>query len=277
MIKKSKFGLILILALFVSFLVLGFASAFTTGLEDSPLFITTKGTVPETIDQESPNEITDCWMYLNNRESYSEFDISIISFDLKDNYILVELDPDYQEEINEIRINEMYQKINDACDPFYGYSEIPVVFMWYNPINGFENAEKMSGFIEARGTIPDITRIEEKKEWYAQLYASAPASKVRNYTNEKGIALTSFGHHMDGYLNVGFVREVDEATIDEMYEIIETHYEQAGISDVPVVFFVEGEIIEDIENNEDTNNQTPGFTSILLILSLLLAVKVKRK
>lgn len=264
------------MALFIIFLVTVSASAFTTNIERSPLFITTKGTIQDTVNQEYPSEINDCWMYLNDREAYSDFDISIINFDNKVTYITVELDSSYQKEINETRIDEIYQKINDACNPFYHSDEIPVVFMWNEPVYNFYKAKQMSGFIEARGTIPDFTQIEDQKDWENQMYASAPVLKIQNYASENGVALTSIGYTSDRYIEVALVKEVDEQTIDKMYELIETHYKQVGISDVPVVFIVE-KVIEDegIDTPSETN-QTPGFTKILLILSFLLALKFRR-
>ena len=116
----------------------------------------------------------------------------------------------------------------------------------------------------------------------------------------------SFGTYIDGYLLVQFEgyssEKVNESLIDEIYQVIDEQCEQEGINDVPVVFMFGGYEREDlavepaddgpdadkaddanlsddeeeIEDNE-TTNQTPGFTSIMVILGLLILVKIKRK
>jgi hypothetical protein len=40
------------------------------------------------------------------------------------------LNPAYKEEINDSKIDEIYQKIDDYCKQQEGISEVPVVFMW---------------------------------------------------------------------------------------------------------------------------------------------------
>lgn len=280
MIKQSKLGLLLIFAVFVLFLLPSSASAFSTGLEENSQFIAAKGTIPDTINQKWTNSLDNCWYNLTKNKPYSQFDISIVNYVGTDsNYIRVDLDSYYQEQMNETRIEEMYQNIEDYCEQTCGLSEVPIVFMWNEEASfpelgekgfglmSFEQKKQMPWFIEFKGTLPNITEDDKKKEWYDNLYSSAPVSKVQNYANENGVALTGFGYHMDGYLEVGFVNEVDEETVSEMYEIIETHYEQVGIYDVPVVFIIEGEVKE----------ETPGFTTLLLVLGFLLAVKFRKK
>ena len=113
--------------------------------------------------------------------------------------------------------------------------------------------------------------------------------------------MNSFGADINGYLIVGFEastpEKVNESVIDEIYQVIDEHFEQKGINNVPVVFiFVE--ITDDLalsdgpdanktddatlsDNEEkiagnETTNQMPGFTSIMVILGLLLFLSVKR-
>jgi hypothetical protein len=106
---------------------------------------------------------------------------------------------------------------------------------------------------------------------------------------------------MNGYLIAGFEpstpEKVNESVIDEIYKVIDEHFEKEGISDVPVVFvFVR--ITDDLapadgpdaNESNDTNlsdnkekivgnkttNQMPGFTSIMVILGLLSSLIIKR-
>lgn len=135
--------------------------------------------------------------------------------------------------------------------------------------------------------------------------------------------LVAYGYKTTrGYLkaevNVATPEKVNESTIDEIYQVIDEHYQQRSISDIPVVFmWNEGEtildeaIVEDIPSpdegdiaviNDDgsvttytareayldkdgnlairesnTTKQSPGFTSVMLILSIfLLAWRKKR-
>ncbi len=116
------------------------------------------------------------------------------------------------------------------------------------------------------------------------------------------VLLNSFGVDINGYLIVGFEpstpEKVNESVIDEIYKVIDEHFEKEGISDVPVVFvFVR--ITDDLapadgpdanesndtnlsDNNKEkivgnkTTNQMPGFTSIMVILGLLSLLIIKR-
>jgi hypothetical protein len=94
--------------------------------------------------------------------------------------------------------------------------------------------------------------------------------------------VVSFGTNINGYLTVDFdstyQTTVNESTIDEMYELIKNHYEKAGISDVPVVFVGGVEItFGDVENTSPETNKVPGFSSIMLVVGLLMAIEVRKK
>ncbi len=111
----------------VSFLLLGSASANNSELNNSeyneisdpsikefandPSFIAYRGTLPETIDQKWENSIADYWLNLTRMgPSYSEFDSSIKSVAASD-VIIVELGSTYKEEIDDSKIDEIYQKL----------------------------------------------------------------------------------------------------------------------------------------------------------------------
>ncbi|AKB15839.1 hypothetical protein MSTHC_1521 [Methanosarcina thermophila CHTI-55] len=325
----------LILILFVCFSPSGSAGADDSKLNDSksdeisdsikefvndPSFIAYRGNLPEIIDQEWENSIADCWLNLTLMgQSYSEFDSSIKSVASNNKVIIVELGSAYKGKIDDSRIDRMYQKIEDFCEEQEGISDIPVVFMWaqdeknlplpdYGP-ESFERAKNETGFITTRGTMPVITGADEKVEWTDLLVkCSQPLSRpnsttgIRPYFTEFGGPVNSFGTSINGYLIVGFEastpEKVNESVIDEIYQVIDEHCKQEGISDVPVVFaFIsitddlvapadEPDVNEaddiNVSNNEEeitgneTTDQMPGFTSIMVILGLLSLLVIKR-
>ncbi|MDY9927448.1 hypothetical protein [Methanosarcina sp.] len=268
MLKRRTTGKWLMLTLSISILFCGFASASDDGSHDSesdkisdsikefandPSFIAYRGTIPETIDQEWKNSIADCWLNLNRiGPSYSEFDISIKSVAASD-VIIIELGSAYKGEIDDSRIDGMYQKIEEYCEKQEGISEIPIVFMWaqdeedlplpdYGP-QIFEEIKNETGFIATRGTMPVITDSGEKMEWIDTLVngkRSLPRSEYMPYFVEFGGPVTGFGPSINGYLTVGFdpstPEKVNESVIDEIYQVIDEHFEQEGINEVPVVF-----------------------------------------
>lgn len=339
MLKRRNIGKWLMLVFYVSILLCSFASADDSKLnnsksdeisdsirelENDPSFIAYRGNVPETIDQEWENSIADCWLNLTLMEpSYSEFDRSMSGVAASD-ILIIELNPAYKEEMNDSRIAEIYQKIEDYCEQQEGISEVPVVFIWAQegdfslPDYGsetFEEAKKLfSGFIAYRGTIPEIHTEEEKREWVDLLAdysrSSSRPKELDPYFTSFGGPVNSFGADIHGYLIVGFEEsaqeKVNESVIDEIYQVIDEHFEQKGISNVPVVFtFIcitddlapadesnveisknetiltkDGNLtVNDKETTQKTNetiNQTPGFTSIISILGLLLLLINKR-
>ncbi|AKB17099.1 hypothetical protein [Methanosarcina sp. WWM596] len=241
-------------------------SASIQGFANDPSFIAYRGTIPETIDQEWKNSIVDCWLNLNRiGPSYSEFDRSISSVAASD-VIIIELGSAYKEEVNDSRIDGIYQKIEDYCQEQEGISEIPVVFMWaqdeealplpdYGP-HVFGEVKHESGFIATRGTMPVITDASEKVEWTDSL-VQCSRSLCNPYNTDTGIMpyfvefggpVNSFGTNINGYLLVGFQgyssEKVNESLIDEIYQVIDVRCEQEGVSDAPVVFEFIGYITE---------------------------------
>ena len=220
--------------------------------EKDPSFIAYRGTVPDTVDQEWENSITDCWLNLNDLgPSYSEFDKSIKSV-AAGHVIIIELGSAYKGEIDNSRIDEMYQKIENYCEEQEGISDVPVVFMWaqdeedlplpdYGP-QVFEKIKNESEFIATRGAMPVITDASEKVEWEetAGDYIHSFRKELDPYMLENGGPLTGYGYDYRGYIFVGFDPEspesVNDSIIDEIYLIIEKRCEQEGVNEVPVVF-----------------------------------------
>ncbi|WP_370574148.1 hypothetical protein [Methanomethylovorans sp.] len=155
-------------------------------------------------------------------------------------------------------------------------------------------------FIVTRGTMPVITENEGKDEWRDSLVkCNRNNARLYQYLSSSDAPVIGVGVHTNGYVYVELERQkpekVNGSVINEIYALIEEQCEQEGIIDVPVVFvFADMPIVEDPqvepvdevatsgmsdEENEGnkTAKQTPGFTSIMLTLSLLFAVKIKRQ
>lgn len=331
MLKRRNVDKWLTLIICVSLFLFGSASANDSELNNSesneisepsikefandPSFIAYRGTLPETVDQEWENSIADCWLNLTRMgPSYSEFDSSIKSVASNNKMLIIELGSVYKEEVDDSRIDEIYQKIDDYCEQQEGISEIPVVFMWaqdeenfslpdYGP-QIFEEVQNETGFVTTRGTMPVITDADKKVEWEetAGKCIHSFRDDLRPYMKSSGGSLTGYGYNYRGYIFVAFdpksLENVNDSIIDEIYLIIENHCEQEGVSEVPVVFEWREEVIDDLapvvklDVNEtgDTNfsgneekiagnkktNQTPGFTSIMVILGLLSLLVFKR-
>ncbi|MCM1986351.1 hypothetical protein [Methanococcoides seepicolus] len=151
MLKRKVIGKILMLVLLVSFLSVAFASAADDELNDSdntdeitdsntsnsyfeqcklhPLFITSRGSFPDTTDQEWENSVSGCYDSIKMGPSYT-IDSSINCILCGHELIEVHLGSAYQGKMNESKIDEIYRKIEERCEQEEGISDIPVVFMW---------------------------------------------------------------------------------------------------------------------------------------------------
>ena len=347
MFKINSIGKWLLLMIFVLILSCGSASADDEQLDDSeyddenlpltayepeaiaeikkdPQFITSRGSFSEIVDDyevmDFSNPVYICWSNVTETDRFfSEFEDYVIGFSYAGaGFIIVELESDSSEKVNDATIDEIYQIIDDYCEQ-EGISEVPVVFMWsyidedlplpdYGP-ELFEEVKNDPKFIAARGTMPEIGEgEEEKQEWINSLtncfrskYSNLPSQMDPYMLANDGPVLACGCRGMGGYLFVEFDENTQEnvsESIDEIYQIIEDNCELKGISEVPVVFMwgeevieeeeVEAPALDEVDNadlsdekeeaaDDETTNQTPGFTSIMVILGLLLLVKIKRK
>lgn len=96
--------------------------------KDEPLFVASRGTFPETIDQEWKNSVTECWVSISTNKSLVEFDPSVYAVGGGE-FLEVYLSSSYQGKINESKIDEIYQKIDEYCEQEAGISNIPVLFV----------------------------------------------------------------------------------------------------------------------------------------------------
>jgi hypothetical protein len=297
----------LLILFLVAFLSVNYASAATDTFEEyaeDSHFIASRGNLPDTVDQEWKNAMRDCRLNITKEvgPSYSEFDSSINSFGGANDILNVYIGSAYEGQINDSRIDEMYQNIESYCEENCGINDVPVVFLWaedeedlplpdYGP-GMFEKAVNSSGFVAAKGTMPVITDATEKRDWLDLLTHCARGNKeITNYFRSSGGPLLSFGIYIDGYLKVGLNLEtpekVNDSVIDKIYQTIDEAAKEEGVSDVPVVFVWTGPVQEDIlavespfeegdlenestQDKEDSTRTTSGFTSIMLILCLLI-------
>jgi hypothetical protein len=297
-------------------------------LKNDSNFIASRGRVPEVIDQEWENSVNKCWLNITTKSYRSDIHASMLGISCAGHFLIVELDPAYEDRINESAIDEIYQKIDRLCEQ-EGVGEMPIVFMWpydaplplpdYGP-NVLEAAKKDPQFIASRGTMPIITDEGEKRAWL-DLLGTHNCRLSDRYFKSSGGPMLAFGLSIDGYLFIEFDKDapekVNESLINEIYQVINTRCEQAGIADVPVVFrWSEGEITLElpVENtpapDEDmitimdengnyidvhpdevyidkdgnyvlkdnsTSKQSPGFTLPMLVMSIFLLTKLKRK
>nr|WP_321497308.1 hypothetical protein [uncultured Methanolobus sp.] len=258
----------------VSLFSISYSSATTNVFEEyaeDSHFIASRGNLPDTIDQEWKNSIRDCWLNITKEvgPSYSEFDSSINSVGGGNDILNVYIGSAYEGQINDSRIDEMYQNIESYCDENCGINDVPVVFMWdedeedlplpdYGP-EMFEKAANSSGFVAAKGTMPVITDESEKRDWIDSLTQCARRNKeITNYFKSSGGPLLSFGIYIDGYLEVGLnidtPEKVNDSVIDEIYQTIDEAAKEEGVNEVPAVFMWEHEEELDIEIADSTSD-----------------------
>ncbi|MBP1909739.1 hypothetical protein [Methanolobus bombayensis] len=240
----------ILLILLVNISLNGCASASTETFEEyakDSHFITNKGTFTDTIDQEWRNTINNCCTSLPDSYSYYRFDKAIRTFACSE-FIIVELKSEYKGEINDSRIDKLYQKIEAHCEENTGLSEVPVVFMWaedeediiyeYDP-DSFENAKTSSGFVATMGSVPVFANEAEWLEWSEKVHEARHIKELEQYFSSGPVISCGFKKY-SGYIEVGVnidsPEQVNDSILSEIYQIIEDHFEEEGISNIPVVF-----------------------------------------
>lgn len=283
---------IVLLLIFMSIFSTGCTNAAANAFEeyaDDYHFIAARGTFADTIDQEWKNTIVDCWANITG-PSYYKFDKSIKSIGSNNEFLIVYLGSAYKREVNDSRIDEMYQKIESYCEENVGMSEVPVVFMWaededdlvmvYDP-DAFENAKNSSNFVAAMGTVPVFADEDEWLEWSEKVHEAGHVYEMEPYFASYGGPLVSYGFkRYSAYIEVGVNQatpeKVNDSSINEIYQIFFNHYKEVGISDIPVVF-VWSDVPQEDGAEDVSTESTPGFTSIMLSLTMLFLVIIRNK
>jgi hypothetical protein len=131
----------------------------------------------------------------------------------------------------------------------------------------FEELKNEPGVIDVRGTMPTIVSNREKLEWTDKLVECSLNLDEEMHKYFEDGPILSFGTNVDGYLKVGCdlaaPEKVNSTVIDEIYGVIDAQCKKEGINDVPVVFVW----------TEMATEETPGFTSVMLILCILILIR----
>ncbi len=142
----------------------------------------------------------------------------------------------------------------------------------------FEELEHDPDMIAIRGTIPIINNSEELEEWDAELRSHREniGYLIEPYMISNGSLVVAFGYNSDGYIRVlinkDIKSEINNTTIDMLYQIIEKEYEQEGISNVPVVFMFRYKATETLEEERYLS----GFSSLLSLFIIMYLVSLKK-
>ena len=156
------------------------------------------------------------------------------------------------------------------------------------------------------GHVPVFADENEWLEWSEKVHEARHVG-LEPYNPPHGGPLISYGFKKySGYIEVGVNKEtpdkVNDSSLNEIYQTIAEHFEEAGISDIPVVFVwdlpaqTEEALLEEIppteeessssmdtlenknaQDEEDSTQTTPSFTSVMLVMCLLVLAKVKLK
>ena len=274
--KWYKYRILFLLSLALLSTSIGFASAATDAFEEyaeDSHFIASRGNLPDTIDQEWKNTIQNCWLNITS-PSYYKFDESINSIGNRNDVLTVYLGSGYEGQINDLRIDEMYSKIESYCEENSGISDVPVVFLWAEDeddltleydSDAFENIKNDVDFVAAFGTVPLFENEEEWSNWSDAVFEARQIDELDQYYTHNGGPILSYGfNRYKGYIRIGVDKnapeKVTDSSINEIYQIVKEHFEEEGVSDIPVVFMW----------FEPPTEDSPGFTSIMLILCLLI-------
>ena len=148
-------------------------------------------------------------------------------------------------------------------------------------------------FITFMGTLPIIQEDTEKFEWTFSVIRSTCnlSSDLGSYMHTSGGPVVMTGAGWGGYIEIKLDsnqhENITESVIDEIYQIINVHCEEyEGIKDVPTIFLWDEPLEENIEKHNESvvianetieTEKASGFTSIMLVLCLLVLATIKLK
>ena len=171
----------------------------------------------------------------------------------------------------------------------------------------YEDSEYVKQYNAKFGVDPDVLEIRGNQTtslmYQAPDFCDNIAAMMAKYMYRNNGSTISYGYDFSGYFVVDFLKgsEVNESTIDEIYEIHEIEAQKRGIQNVGVVFkylelvpaddeelateeftIVESNVeisadkSENMIENESTE-VTPGFTALTLISMIIVLWKFKSK
>lgn len=118
-------------------------------------------------------------------------------------------------------------------------------------LNSFDSLKDNPDVIKTMGKVPSLTENKEKLEWLNLLDENIASfgDELEPYMKESGGPIVAYGINYGGYLFIEFDKnskdEIDELTMNKIYNTINTKSGKAGISEVPVVFRYGQEVIEE--------------------------------
>ncbi|MDK2831056.1 MAG: hypothetical protein PWQ51_610 [Methanolobus sp.] len=282
MVVTNKIWKSLLILFLSTLLIINYASAATDVFEEyaeDSHFIASRGNLPDTIDQEWNNTIQDCWLNITS-PSYYKFDESINSIGNGNEILTVYLGSAYEGQINDSRIDEIYSKIGSYCEENSGISDVPVVFLWdedeedltyeYDP-DAFENIKNDPDFVAARGIVPIFEDENEWSNWSDSVFEARQIDELDQYYTHNGGPILSYGfNRYSGYIRIGVDKtspeKVTDSSINEIYQIVKDHFEEEGVSDIPVVFMW----------FEPPTEDSSGFSSIMLVMCILILTRFRK-
>ena len=148
------------------------------------------------------------------------------------------------------------------------------------------------------GTVPTFADEDERLQWSESVWEARYIDKLQPYMG--GLVIFCGFVENSAYIEVGINRntlgKVNNSVTEEIYQIIDEHYEENGVNDIPVVFTWSEPFVLSVATLDETpkwmednitnlsteervdatkRNETPGFTSIMLVLCLLILVKMR--
>jgi hypothetical protein len=140
----------------------------------------------------------------------------------------------------------------------------------------FDDYEEMSGYIrELKNSTEEVTGVLE-------VFHYPGGSNTSSYLGMGDATLS------EGYISVRVKKDVTDAELDAMYDVIEQH---TGIEDVPVAFSLEMDdkidryfeettgvdTGQDVENVGEVHNTAPGLTLLSALMLIVVTYVLKKK
>lgn len=148
----------------------------------------------------------------------------------------------------------------------------------------FKDLRNETNVITTYGIMPSFENETERRDWLGKLMeiGKGARNETEDYFHPNGSVIWT-GCGINGCVEVGILEgtDIDNSTLDEIYEIFEEQGKKVGIEEVPVVFMYDGFIVLDEEivgesntsseenNNEQRSEIIPGLRIITSFFGLI--------
>ncbi|ABE51249.1 NosD domain-containing protein [Methanococcoides burtonii] len=148
----------------------------------------------------------------------------------------------------------------------------------------FKELRNETNVITTYCRMPSFENETERRDWLGKLMVIGKGARNETevYFHPNGSVIWT-GCGINGCVEVGVLEgtDIDNSTLDEIYEIFEEQGKKVGIEEVPVAFMYDGFIVLDEEiveesnvdpvenNNEQRSEIIPGFRIITSFLALI--------